>query len=65
MNINQQDRTLLVSVNAAARLLSLGRSSIYNLMASTDIETVKIGNRRLIKLESIEALIDRNSGKSS
>ena len=54
---------MLVSVNTAGHLLSLGRSSIYNLMASTDLETVKIGNRRLIKVASIEALIDRNSGE--
>lgn len=62
MRINQYEPPLLVSVNGAARALCLGRSSIYNLLASAELEAVKIGNRRLIKMSSIEALIARNSG---
>ncbi len=65
MNTNQHELQLLISVNGAAKALCLGRSSIYNLLASDDLEAVKIGNRRLIKMSSIEALIARNSGERS
>lgn len=65
MNTNQREPQLLISVNGAAKALCLGRSSIYNLLASSELEAVKIGNRRLIKMSSIEALIARNSGGCS
>lgn len=49
---------LATSVNGAARALSLGRTSIYQLINEGKLETVKLGRRTLIKTASLRALID-------
>jgi excisionase family DNA binding protein len=46
------------SITDAARALSLGRTSIYALINEGRLETIKIGRRRLIKVESIRQLLD-------
>ncbi|MCO5792210.1 MAG: helix-turn-helix domain-containing protein [Blastomonas sp.] len=49
---------LLVSIPDAAKALSLGRTSIYELMRSGQLETRKMGRRRLITAESLRRLAD-------
>jgi excisionase family DNA binding protein len=49
---------IATSVNGAAKALSLGRTSIYELIKSGRLETVKLGRRTLIKTASIRALIN-------
>lgn len=51
--------TLLVSIPDAAKALSIGRSSIYELIRSHQLETRKMGRRRLITAESLRRLVDR------
>jgi excisionase family DNA binding protein len=46
------------SVNGAAKALGLGRTTIYELIKSGQLETIKIGRRTLIKTASIRALIN-------
>ena len=46
------------SITDAARALSLGRTSIYALINEGRLKTIKIGRRRLIKVESIRELLD-------
>ena len=48
--------TLLCSVPDAARALGLGRSKIYELIAEGRLETVTIGRRRLVRVESVRAM---------
>lgn len=48
---------LTYSINETARLLSLGRTSIYALIADGRLETFKLGSRTLVKAESIRRLI--------
>lgn len=40
------------------RMTGLGRSKIYELIASGDIETIKIGRCTLFPVESLHRLID-------
>ena len=47
---------LATSIKDAARLLGIGRSTIYRLIGEGHLHTVKIGNRTLIKTASIRAL---------
>lgn len=48
---------IATSVNDAAKALSLGRTSIYALIKDGRLQTVKLGRRTLIKVDSICALL--------
>ena len=50
---------LTVSIKDAAKVLGLGRSTIYRLIGEQQLETVKIGNRTLIKTASIGRLVEQ------
>ena len=47
---------LLLSISDAAKSLSLGRSKVYELISAGRLETVTIGRRRLVRVESIRML---------
>lgn len=51
---------MLYSISDTTKTLSLGRTSIYNLIKAGQLDTVKLGRRTLIKLSSIKALIEAN-----
>ncbi len=46
---------LLVHIDDAARILGLGRSAFYVLVAQGRIEKVKVGRRSLVPLASLKA----------
>jgi excisionase family DNA binding protein len=48
---------LAYSINETARTLSLGRTSIYAMIADGRLQAFKLGRRTLIKAESIRRLI--------
>lgn len=48
----------LVSVNEAQETLGIKRSTLYDLMYDGKLESVKIGRRRLIPAQAIEAFIE-------
>ena len=50
---------LLVSVQEAARMLGIGRTSIYQLINSGELQTMKLGRRRLITIESLRRVTER------
>jgi excisionase family DNA binding protein len=50
---------LTVRIPAAVRMTGIGRSKLYELIASGDIEIVKIGASTLIPVASLQALIER------
>ena len=47
---------LLYKVPEAARLLGLGKTTVYELIRRNKIETVKIGGARRIPLRELERL---------
>lgn len=51
------DNKLLLDIRETARILSLGRSSVYKLLAENRLHSVKIGDRRLITRASVAALV--------
>jgi excisionase family DNA binding protein len=53
--------SLLLSVKDAADHLGIGRSSLYQLMASGEIETVDIGRRRYISRVALTKFIETNT----
>jgi excisionase family DNA binding protein len=50
---------LTYSINETAHVLSMGRTSIYAMIADGRLETLKLGRRTLVKAESIRRLIER------
>ena len=51
---------ITLSIKDAARTLGIGRTTIYRLIGEQRLETVKIGNRTLVKTASINRLIDQD-----
>ena len=49
---------IATSINDAAKALSLGRTSIYALIREGRLETIKLGRRTLIKVESVRRLLE-------
>ena len=49
----------LCSVSVAAKMLGVGRTKIYDMLAKGQILSMRIGSRRLVKVDSIKALIAR------
>ena len=56
---NSQPEPLTVRIPAAIRMTGIGRSKLYELIQSGDIEIVKIGSATLIPVESLRQLINR------
>lgn len=47
---------VLCSIPDAAKALGIGRSKAYELISEQKLETVTIGRRRLVRVESVRAL---------
>jgi excisionase family DNA binding protein len=52
---------IATSINGAAKMLDLGRTSIYALIKQNKLEARKVGRRTLVTTASIRALIDEAS----
>lgn len=52
-------RLQLLAVPDVARLLSVGRSTVYELMNAGEIEAVKVLNARRVLVVSVQQYIDR------
>jgi excisionase family DNA binding protein len=57
-----EPQPLLYDVAAAAQVLSIGRSKIYELLSSGELESVVIGRRRLIPADACTAFVARLRG---
>ncbi len=55
---------LVYSLNEAAQLLRIGRTSLYELLAAKELRSIKIGSRRLIAREDIEAFVESRRSDS-
>jgi len=49
----QQTSPIAVSPDEAARLAGIGRTTLYAALAKGDLKSIKIGTRRLIKIDAI------------
>ena len=54
-----QHKKILYSVSEAAEVLSIGRTTLYSLIKSGDIESIMVRGRRLIPRESLERYAQR------
>lgn len=50
---------LLVSVDEAARRVSIGLTVMYELIGSGEVASIKLGRRRLIPVRALEEFMER------
>ena len=53
---------LLLRPSDAARALAMSRTSLYALLATGELESIKVGAARLIPVEALRAFVDRHRG---
>ena len=51
--------TLAIRITDAAKALSIGRTTVYQLINDGTLQTIKVGRRRLILTQSIRQLCDQ------
>jgi excisionase family DNA binding protein len=49
---------LALSINETAKVLGLGRTSIYAMIGDGRLETFKLGRRTLVKTSSVRRIVD-------
>lgn len=52
---------LTVRIPVAIQLTGIGRSKLYELIKSGDVQTVKIGTATLVTMASLRRLVERGS----
>lgn len=55
---------LAVAPAEAARMLSIGKTRLYEMIRTKDIPVIKIGRRTLIRVRDIEAFLDRQQAEA-
>jgi excisionase family DNA binding protein len=65
MNQNSSLGPISVGVDDAARLIGVARSMFYEMIASGEIQTFKLGRRRLVRVKTLEAFIKRQAQENS
>lgn len=60
--MDRDELALLVTPEAAAHRLSIGRSKVYELIRTGELPSIKIGGCRRITTEALEAFVKRISG---
>jgi excisionase family DNA binding protein len=51
---------IAVSPDEAARLAGIGRTTLYAALAKGDLPSIKIGTRRLVRVEAIREWLERH-----
>lgn len=54
----------LISVKEAFEYIGIRKTKFYELVAENSVETLKIGSRRLVVLESLDRLIATTTAQS-
>ena len=55
---------LAVAPAEAARMLGLGKTRFYELLAAEEIASIKLGTRRLIRVRDLEDWLARQCGEA-
>lgn len=59
MSEQQPIEPICVRINDAARMIGVGRTKLYELIATDELETVKIGKATRITIASLHELVRR------
>ncbi|WP_323157650.1 helix-turn-helix domain-containing protein [Pseudomonas fulva] len=58
-------KPISVGVDEAARLIGVARSMLYAMIARGELETFKLGKRRLIRVKTLEAFVKRQAQENN
>lgn len=56
-----ENQTLLVTIEEAARLLGIGRTTMFELIGRGEVKSVRLGRRRLIARRQLESFVEELS----
>lgn len=59
MSSHQPVEPICVRINEAARILGIGRTKLYELISTGELETVKIGKATRVTTASLRELVKR------
>jgi excisionase family DNA binding protein len=59
------DILITTTISNFCRLTGIGRSKTYELLAAGDLDSIKIGKRRLIVLDSYRKLIEQQQRRTA
>lgn len=57
--MNNEQSPLLVSVERGAEALGVGRTQMFRLILSGEVESLKIGARRLVPTQALDESVQR------
>ena len=60
MSGQQSVDAICVRVNDAARMIGVGRTKLYELISSGELETVKLGKATRVTTASLHKLVERH-----
>ena len=60
MSGQQSVEPICVRVNDAARMIGIGRTKLYELISSGELETIKIGKATRITTASLHRVVERH-----
>ena len=60
MSGHQPVEPICVRINDAARMIGVGRTKLYELISSGELETVKIGKATRVTTASLHELVERH-----
>jgi excisionase family DNA binding protein len=60
MSGQQLVEPICVRVNDAARMIGVGRTKLYELIANGELETVKLGKATRVTTASLHKLVERH-----
>ncbi|ANY21140.1 Helix-turn-helix domain protein [Tsuneonella dongtanensis] len=60
MSRQQTVEPICVRVNDAARMIGVGRTKLYELISSGELETVKLGKATRVTTASLHELVERH-----
>lgn len=65
MNQTQHTPALALGIDEAARAIGVARSMLYEIVGRGEIESFKLGRRRLILVKNLDAYINRVATKGA
>lgn len=60
MNTPHPIEPICVKVNEAARMIGVGRTKLYELIAAGEVDVVKLGKSTRVTTSSLKSLVERN-----